>query len=483
MYRLPIGAKTPINFKKARTEYAVSLSLYNTLSRKKEEFIPADPNRVTLYVCGPTVYNYAHIGNARPPVVFDILVRLLRAHYGADHVVYARNITDVDDKINASAHERGVDISVITEEFEAAYLEDMQALGVADPDIAPHATAHISQMIAMMERLIEKGFAYAAQGHVLFNVEKFDGYGALSRRDMDEMIAGARVEVAPYKKNAADFVLWKPSDETQPGWDSPWGYGRPGWHLECSAMIKEHLGETIDIHGGGHDLIFPHHENELAQSCCAHDGAPLARYWMHNGFLNMGTEKMSKSLGNVRLVRDILEDAPGEVIRMALLSGHYRQPLEWTAELLTRSKAALDRYYQILRDVQGVEPVPSPVPEAFQAALEDDLNTPKALAELSALAKTLAKAEDDEAKAQAKGALLAAGDLIGLLQGDAEAWFSAKRSDSALNAEDIEALLEERRTARANRDFARADAIRDELGEKGVAIEDKGDGTTLWRWT
>ncbi|MGD8326638.1 MAG: cysteine--tRNA ligase [Sphingomonadales bacterium] len=460
----------------------MSLSLYNTLSRKKDAFAPADPKRVTLYVCGPTVYNYAHIGNARPPVVFDVLVRLLRARYGAEHVVYARNITDVDDKINASAHERGVDISVITKEYEAAYLEDMQALGVADPDIAPHATAHIPQMIAMMESLIEKGFAYAAEGHVLFNVEKFDAYGALSRRDMDEMIAGARVEVAPYKKNAADFVLWKPSDETQPGWDSPWGRGRPGWHLECSAMIEEHLGKTIDIHGGGHDLIFPHHENELAQSCCAHDGAPLARYWMHNGFLNMGTEKMSKSLGNVRLVREILEDAPGEAIRMALLSGHYRQPLEWTPELLTRSKAALDRYYQILRDVKDITPVETSVPDAFQTALEDDLNTPKALAELSALAKALAKAETADEKAKAKGALLAAGALIGLLQGDPETWFSTARGDSELSADDIEALLEERRQARKDRDFARADAIRDELGEKGVAIEDKGDGTTLWRW-
>lgn len=460
----------------------MDITLFNTLTRQKEVFTPQDAKRVTLYVCGPTVYNYAHIGNARPPVVFDILTRLLRRKYGAEHVVYARNITDVDDKINAAALARGVDISIVTAEYEQAYLEDMGALGVAPPDIAPHATAHIPQMITMMKNLIASNHAYVAEGHVLFDVQKFNDYGKLSRRDREEMIAGARVEVAPYKRDPADFVLWKPSTPEQPGWDSPWGRGRPGWHLECSAMIEEHLGETIDIHGGGHDLIFPHHENEIAQSTCAHHGAPLARYWLHNGFLNMGSEKMSKSLGNVRLVREILEDAPGEAIRMALLSGHYRQPLEWTPELLAQSKAALDRYYQILRDVNDIEAMPEQASDSFIAALHDDLNTPKALAELSLLAKNLAKAENHDEKARMKGALLAAGDMLGLLQENPEHWFRAEKSGAELSAEDIEAQLEARQAARKARDFAKADAIRDALAKAGVAIEDKSDGTTQWRW-
>lgn len=460
----------------------MDITLFNTLTRQKEVFTPQDTKRVTLYVCGPTVYNYAHIGNARPPVVFDVLTRLLRRKYGAEHVVYARNITDVDDKINAAALARGVDISIVTAEYEQAYLEDMGALGVAAPDIAPHATAHIPQMIAMMENLIASNHAYVAEGHVLFDVQKFNDYGKLSRRDREEMIAGARVEVAPYKRDPADFVLWKPSTPEQPGWESPWGRGRPGWHLECSAMIEEHLGETIDIHGGGHDLIFPHHENEIAQSTCAHHGAPLARYWLHNGFLNMGSEKMSKSLGNVRLVREILEDAPGEAIRMALLSGHYRQPLEWTPELLAQSKAALDRYYQILRDVNDIEAMPEQASDSFIAALHDDLNTPKALAELSLLAKNLAKAENRDEKARMKGALLAAGDMLGILGENPENWFRAEKSGADLSAEDIEAQLDARQAARKARDFAKADAIRDALAKAGVAIEDKSDGTTQWRW-
>ncbi|MDP2122808.1 MAG: cysteine--tRNA ligase, partial [Parvibaculum sp.] len=357
------------------------LSLYNTLTRKKEIFEPADPNRVTMYVCGPTVYNHAHIGNARPAVVFDVLARLLRRLY--PHVVYARNITDIEDKIIAAAKEQGVEISVVTEKYAQIYRDDMGVLGVLAPDIEPKATESVAEMISMMERLIASGNAYAAEGHVLFNVPSFAGYGKLSGRERDDMIAGARVEVAPYKKDPADFVLWKPSAPDQPGWDSPWGRGRPGWHIECSAMIEKHLGQTIDIHGGGIDLQFPHHENELAQSTCTH-GVPLARFWLHNGFVNMGAEKMSKSLGNVLLVHDLISHAPGEAIRLALLNGHYRQPLDWTEEGLGQAKRMLDRLYGALKGLADVksEPTNDAAPDEFMAALTDDLNTPRALAVL-----------------------------------------------------------------------------------------------------
>jgi cysteinyl-tRNA synthetase len=456
------------------------LSLYNSLTRKKEEFVPADPERVTMYVCGPTVYNYAHIGNARPAVVFDVLARLLRRLY--PHVVYARNITDIEDKIIAAAKAQGVDISVITKKYADIYRKDMGTLGVLAPDVEPKATETIAEMIAMMERLIEAGHAYAAEGHVLFNVPSFADYGRLSGRDRDEMVAGARVEVAPYKKDPSDFVLWKPSDADQPGWDSPWGRGRPGWHIECSAMIEKHLGQTIDIHGGGIDLQFPHHENELAQSACSHDGAPLARFWLHNGFVNIESEKMSKSLGNVLLVNDLIQQAPGEAIRLALLNGHYRQPLDWTAEGLTQARRMLDRLYGALRNLADVkaEPANDAAPDAFVDALLDDLNTPKALAVLFDLAKQANTATDTGTRAQLKAALIGAGRMIGILEMDPEAWFAGGGAASHIDGEEIERLIAARNAARQARDFAEADRIRDALAAQGIQIEDGPQGTS-WR--
>ncbi|MBX3507984.1 MAG: cysteine--tRNA ligase [Parvibaculum sp.] len=456
------------------------LSLYNSLTRKKEEFVPADPARVTMYVCGPTVYNYAHIGNARPAVVFDVLARLLRRLY--PHVVYARNITDIEDKIIAAAKAQGVDISVITQKYADIYRKDMGTLGVLAPDVEPKATETIAEMIAMMERLIEAGHAYAAEGHVLFNVPSFADYGRLSGRDRDEMVAGARVEVAPYKKDPSDFVLWKPSDADQPGWDSPWGRGRPGWHIECSAMIEKHLGQTIDIHGGGIDLQFPHHENELAQSACSHGGAPLARFWLHNGFVNIESEKMSKSLGNVLLVNDLIQQAPGEAIRLALLNGHYRQPLDWTAEGLTQARRMLDRLYGALRNLADVKAEPSndAAPDAFVDALLDDLNTPKALAVLFDLAKQANTATDTGTRAQLKAALIGAGRMIGILEMDPEAWFAGGGAASHIDGEEIERLIAARNAARKAKDFAEADRIRDALAAQGIQIEDGPQGTS-WR--
>ncbi|MES2137355.1 MAG: cysteine--tRNA ligase, partial [Pseudomonadota bacterium] len=357
------------------------IRLHDTLAREKRDFVPADPKRITMYVCGPTVYGRAHIGNARPAVVFDTLARLIRHEFGESSLVYARNVTDVDDKIIAAAEAEGVDPSVITARYEQHYLDDMGALGVAPPGIAPHATQEIAPMIAMIERLIDLGNAYEAEGHVLFSVPSDLDYGELSRRDRDAMVAGARVEVAPYKRDPADFVLWKPSGEGVIGWDSPWGRGRPGWHIECSAMIRAHLGETIDIHGGGLDLIFPHHENEIAQSRCAHGGAPLARYWVHNGFVDMGAEKMSKSLGNIVTPEKLLAAGhKGETLRLALLSAHYRQPLPWTETLIARAKATLDGLYRKAGDAEASEVDPQVLD-----ALSDDLNTPLALSRLSAL--------------------------------------------------------------------------------------------------
>ena len=433
------------------------LRLHDTMAREKRVFAPADPKRVTMYVCGPTVYNRAHIGNARPAVVFDVLARLLRHAFGPDSLVYARNVTDVDDKIIEAARAEGVDPSVITARYERYYEEDMGALGVKLPDLAPHATQHVEQMVAMIARLIETGNAYEADGHVLFNVPSDPDYGALGRRDRDAMIAGARVEVASYKRDPADFVLWKPSPEGVIGWASPWGRGRPGWHIECSAMIEEHLGETIDIHGGGLDLIFPHHENELAQSRCAHGGAPLARYWVHNGFLSMaGSEKMSKSLGNVVTVGELLERGhKGEVLRFALLSAHYRQPLEWSDALIAQSKATLDRLYRVAGDSEAAEPDP-----AVLEALADDLNTPLALSRLSAI-------ED--------GAVLrASARLMGLLEENSSSWFQGA-GDAR-----IDALVAARTEAKQRRDFAEADRLRAELSEEGIVLEDGANGT-IWR--
>ena len=431
------------------------IRIHDTMARKKRAFVPADPSRVTMYVCGPTVYGRAHIGNARPAVVFDTLRRLLRHHYGADSVVYARNITDVDDKIIDAARAEGVAPEVITQRFEQAYLENMWALGVEDPDIAPHATAEIGPMIAMIEGLVGKGHAYAAEGHVLFDVASDPDYGVLSGRDREAMLAGARVEVAPYKRAPGDFVLWKPSAEEVIGWDSPWGRGRPGWHIECSAMIRAHLGQTIDIHGGGIDLVFPHHENEAAQSRCAHDGKPLARHWVHNGFVDFGNEKMSKSLGNVVTPRELLDAGhKGEVLRLALLSAHYRSPLTWTESLIAQSKAVLDGLYRRVGDV-GAEP-----DAAVVEALGDDLNTPLAISRLGQI--------DDP------GVLRASGALLGLFGELAEQWFRGEGD------RDVDALVAERTAAKQARDFATADRLRDELKAEGILLED-GPGGTTWR--
>ena len=433
------------------------IRLYDTMTRKKREFVPQDPKRITMYVCGPTVYGRAHIGNARPAVVFDTLARLIRHEFGDESLVYARNVTDVDDKIIASAEAEGVETSVITERYERHYLEDMRSLGVRDPDIAPHATQEIGPMVAMIGRLIEQGNAYAAEGHVLFSVPSDPDYGVLSKRDRDAMVAGARVEVAPYKRDPADFVLWKPSDEGVIGWDSPWGRGRPGWHIECSAMIKAHLGETIDIHGGGLDLIFPHHENEIAQSRCAHDGAALARFWVHNGFVDMGTEKMSKSLGNIITPAELMAAGHrGETLRLALLSAHYRQPLSWTDEVVAQAKTNLDKLYRTAGDIEA-----GAVNHGVVDALSDDLNTPLALMRLMQL--------EDPATLKGSAALL------GLLEGSTEEWFRGGADEGA-----IEARIAERAEAKANRDFATADRIRDELKADGIVLED-GPGGTTWR--
>ena len=433
------------------------IRLYDTMTREKRPFVPLNPQRITMYVCGPTVYGRAHIGNARPAVVFDTLARLIRQEFGEKSLVYARNVTDVDDKIIASAEKEGVDPSVITERYERHYLEDMGALGVIPPDIAPHATQEIPAMISMIERLIETGHAYEAMGHVLFSVPSNPDYGALSRRDREAMLAGARVEVAPYKRDPADFVLWKPSEEGVVGWDSPWGRGRPGWHVECSAMIERHLGETIDIHGGGLDLIFPHHENEVAQSRCAHGGLPLARYWVHNGFVDMGSEKMSKSLGNIITPVELLEQGHrGETLRLALLSAHYRQPLAWTEDLVAQAKATLDRLYRVAGNT-----APGDLDPGVVEALSDDLNTPLAMSRLSAI--------DDPAT------LKASAGLLGLLQSSADEWFQG-----GADAGDIDARIAERAEAKKNRDFATADRIREELKAEGIVLEDSASGTS-WR--
>ena len=456
----------------------MTIQLHDTKSGKKIPFVPLKEGEVTMYLCGPTVYNYAHIGNARPAVVFDLLARLLRRRY---KLKFARNLTDVDDKINAAASESGKTIDEITARFIKAYNDDMGALGVHPPDVEPRATQHIAEMIAMIRTLIDKGHAYEAEGHVLFDVGSHAAYGSLSKRDLREMIAGARVEVAPYKKAAHDFVLWKPSTPDLPGWDSPWGRGRPGWHIECSAMAKKHLGVTIDIHAGGRDLIFPHHENEMAQSCCAHDGAEFARYWLHNGFLSMDSEKMSKSLGNVLLVHDMLKTTPGEVIRLALLSAHYKQPLDWSDETIQSAKRMLDRLYGAVRgiSVSAAARAAADPPAALVAALEDDLNSPLALAEFFALAKQLNKTTDAEEKQRLAAAMYACGELLGVLQSDAEDWFAGE-VEGELSVAEIEALIAKRNAARAARDFKAADLVRDRLNDAGIQIEHGADGTS-WK--
>jgi cysteinyl-tRNA synthetase len=453
------------------------LRFTNTLTGQKEVFEPRDPDRITLYVCGPTVYNLAHIGNARPVVTFDMLYRVLRALYPT--VVYARNITDIDDKIIAAARERNEGIDAVTKEFTDKYREDMAQLNALSPDLEPRATENIEPMRDLITQLIARGHAYAAEGHVLFDVTSMPSYGALSGRNLEDMLAGARVEVADYKRNPGDFVLWKPSAEDEPGWDSPWGWGRPGWHLECSAMIRAHLGDAIDIHGGGRDLIFPHHENERAQSCCGY-GGDFVRYWLHNAYVDMDGEKMSKSLGNVRTVRDLLGLYPGEVLRFALLSTHYRSPLNFSGEVLDNAKLTLNSFYQALRNTSDICPEdvrPEDTP-AFTALL-DDLNTPKAIAALHASCKALNKA-DAKTAATCKGELLAMGRLMGLLGSDPEQWFTESSSSAALTPEDIEQRLAARLEARARKDFAAADAVRDELQAAGIELEDGPKGTT-WR--
>ena len=456
------------------------LVLHNTLTRRKEEFRPLDPKRVRLYVCGPTVYSFAHIGNARPVIVFDLLFRVLQRLYGEGHVVYARNITDVDDKIIAAALANGETIRTLTERTQAVYQDDMAALNNLLPSVAPRATEHIPQMVRMIETLIGNGHAYAAEGHVLFAVESMEDYGKLSGRSLDELLAGARVEVAPYKRHPGDFVLWKPSSDEQPGWDSPWGRGRPGWHIECSAMSEAHLGEHFDIHGGGIDLIFPHHENELAQSVCAHGGRPFVNVWMHNAFLDLEGEKMSKSLGNIRTVHELLDQAPGEALRWAMLTAHYRDPLDWTGERLKQAKAALDRFYGALRAVAEIEPI-EPMTPAVLPALEDDLNTPLAQSVLHELVTNLNKATTAQQKAEAKGALLASGRLMGFLEQDPETWLRWRpKADEGLSDVEIEALIAARRQARAEKNFAEADRLRKALTDGGIILEDKPD-STIWR--
>ena len=458
----------------------MTLKIYDTLSRVKTDFNPLDPAHVRMYVCGPTVYDYAHIGNARPVVVFDILSRLLRTLY--PKVTYARNITDVDDKINARAQESGEDIGTITKRTTDIFHQDMAELCALPPDVEPRATDHIKEMIAMIEDLIDKGHAYAKDGHVVFSVPSMSEYGKLSKLDKRQIIAGARVEIAPYKRDAQDFVLWKPSADGIPGWESPWGRGRPGWHIECSAMSHKHLGESFDIHGGGLDLIFPHHENEIAQSKCAHGPETFAKYWMHNGYLMSEGEKMSKSLGNFYTVHVLLEEFPGEAIRLALLKSHYRKPMDFTKDGLREAKLELDRFYNILRRHSSVPKSQADIPKSVLSQLKDDLNTPGAISALHRCLGALKNAEEDQILA-AKNALLAAGYVLGLLQQDPEDWLKwqpVTATETGLSDAEIEVLIAERVNARANKDFAASDRIRDQLTNDGIILEDSSEGT-IWR--
>ncbi len=453
----------------------MTLHIYNTLTRKKEAFKPIDPENVGMYVCGPTVYDFAHIGNARPVIVFDVLYRLLKTLY--PNVTYVRNITDVDDKINAKSKETGEDIRTITERTADMFHQDMGALNAGNPDVEPRATEHIAEMIEMIERLIENGNAYAADGHVLFHVPSMPEYGALSGRNMEDMIAGARVEVASYKKDPADFVLWKPSEDDTPGWDSPWGRGRPGWHIECSAMSRKYLGDTFDIHGGGHDLVFPHHENEIAQSCCANKTEKFANYWMHNGHLMVEGEKMSKSLGNFFTVHDLLEETPGEALRFYMLSAQYRSPFDFTKSGVANTKYSLDKFYNALRKTKDIVASKEDAPEDFLKALMDDLNTPLAISRMHDLLSQF----NVSPNAKTKGQILACAAILGILEQDPEDWFRWSPKDSSgVDETEIERMIEERINAKANKDFATADRVRDELDAMGILLEDGPDGTT-WK--
>jgi cysteinyl-tRNA synthetase len=457
----------------------MSLHLHNSLTGKKERFEPLDPNRVTMYVCGPTVYNYIHIGNGRSATIYDLMFRTLKELY--PNVDYARNFTDVDDKINAAATEQGVDISVITDKFINAYDEDMVNLGNLEPTVVPKATQHIPEIVSTIETLIERGHAYAADGHALFAVDSMEDYGKLSKRNTEDMIAGARVEIASYKKNPMDFVLWKPSSDDLPGWDSPWGRGRPGWHIECTAMIQKHFGDTIDIHGGGTDLLFPHHENELAQGvCCSESSNGYARYWVHNAMLDIEGEKMSKSLGNFIVLRDLLSEQPHELVRLALLSAHYRSNMNWSEQLLHQSRSLLDRLYTIKQDSTAPSTAPQIQDTEFFTMLLDDLNTPKAFAVLHDLTNQFFKTDDANTRGTLKAEIYAICDFLNILKLDANDWFQGQASDDDISAEEVEALIAERVAAKKNKDFALADSLREKLAERGVQIKDTREGTT---WT
>src|SRR6516162_3375091 len=449
----------------------MQLRLYDTLTRSKRLFEPLDPERVRVYVCGPTVYDFAHIGNARPAIVFDVLFRLLRHIYGPEHVTYARNVTDVDDKINARAAELGIPIRDLTAETYRYFQGDVAALGCLPPTIEPRATEHIEEMKALIERLMNSGHAYVAENHVLFHVPSMPDYGQLSRRPLDDMIAGARVEVAPYKKDPQDFVLWKPSKPGEPAWASPAGIktpGRPGWHIECSAMSWKHLGETFDIHGGGIDLVFPHHENEIAQSRCAFHTPIMANYWVHNGFLQVEGEKMAKSLGNFVTIRDLLKDWPGEVIRLAMLLTHYRQPLHWTTNALRESQRTLDHWYELTAGA-----APGILSADVTGALADDLNTPKFIASLHELRTEAAKGDTG-----ACGSLKASAQLIGLLQQAAAQWANFRPASIAIDENKVTSLIAARNAARQAKNFRESDRLRDELAKMGVVVKDTKEGTT-----
>ena len=453
----------------------MNIKLYNTLARKKQNFIPINSNRVTMYICGPTVYSYPHIGNARGPVIFDILAGLLKREY---ELIYVRNITDLDDKIYEAAKSEQSDVSEITERYTKIYHQDISALGVKDPDIEPRATDHINEMIEMIESLLAKGYAYENEGHVLFSVDSYSDYGSLSNRQHEDQIAGSRVAIAAYKKNPRDFVLWKPSTPDLPGWESPWGVGRPGWHLECSTMAKKYLGDTLDIHGGGSDLIFPHHENECAQSICSHKGKPFANFWVHHGMIDFNNTKMSKSEGNLLLIRDLLKEIPGEVVRMALISTHYRKPINWSNDLIKDSKKKLDRLYGAIRKIdifQNAEPS-----NEVLLALADDLNTPKALSALFNIVKLINNSEDPMERDKYASTLMASASLLGLMTLSADEWFKTT-PNGVLTREEIEHLITQRERARKSKNFSESDRIRDDLLQKGVVIEDGPDGTE-WRY-
>lgn len=458
----------------------VEIYLHNTLKRRKEKFVPFDCSNVRMYVCGPTVYDRAHLGNAKTPVTFDVLFRLLRHVYGAEHVTYVSNITDVDDKILNKHKETGKSIREITEQTYQWYIDDMDKLNVMAPDYRPRATEYIDEMIELVRLLLANGHAYEASGHVLFSVDSMPGYGYLSGRSMKEMLAGARIEIADYKKNPADFILWKPSEAGQPGWNSPWGYGRPGWHLECSAMSSKLLGDSFDIHGGGSDLIFPHHENECAQSLCAHPHSKFAQYWVHSGMLMVDGVKMSKSLGNFYTIDQVLEKAPAEALRLLFLTTHYHQPFNFTFEGLAQAKATLDKFYNALLRVKDVPAAEEAADERVIAALADDLNTPLALTYLHEITNALNKAETENEQARLKGRLLAAAGLLGLLWQNPESWFKSGIANGGLDAASIEAKIAERVAAKKNKDYALADKIRNELKEQGIILEDTPSGTT-WK--